>query len=121
MKSKSGVLLDRAVLAMVAAIEIYNKLGFPYRTESFTILAINGWELLLKAKWLTMHKNKVENLYVRERRTNSDGQKSKKLYIKRTRWQTPFTISLSYLVKKLVERKIPPSTHIAKPRGAHGV
>ena len=106
MKSKSGVLLDRAVLAMVAAIEIHNKPGFPYRTESFAILAINGWELLLKAKWLTIHNNKIESLYERELRTNTRDQKSKKRYIKRTRWQTPRTLSLGYLVKKLVERKI---------------
>ena len=55
MKSLSKELLDRTVLAMVAAIEIYNKPGFPYRNESFTILAINGWELLLKAKWLDLY------------------------------------------------------------------
>ena len=48
---------------MVAAIEIYNKPGFPYRNESFTILAINGWELLLKAKWLDLHGNKKRSLY----------------------------------------------------------
>jgi hypothetical protein len=50
MRSRSKELLERAISAMVGAIEIYNKPGFPYRTESFTILAINGWELLLKAK-----------------------------------------------------------------------
>ena len=45
MKSLSKELLDRSVLAMVAAIEIYNKPGISYRNESFTILAINAWEL----------------------------------------------------------------------------
>ncbi len=37
MKSRSKELLDRAIAAMVAAIEIYNKPGFPYRTESLKV------------------------------------------------------------------------------------
>jgi len=78
MKSRSKELLDRAISAMVAAIEIYNKPGFPYRTESFAILAINGWELLLKAKWLADHRNQASSLYVHETRDNVDGKKSKK-------------------------------------------
>ena len=50
MKSRSKELLDRAIAATVAAIEIYNKPDFPYRSETFCILTINGWELLLRAK-----------------------------------------------------------------------
>ena len=78
MKSLSKELLDRAVLAMVAAIEIYNKPGFPYRNESFTILAINGWELLLKAKWLDLHGNKKRSLYVYEDLLTPSGKVSAK-------------------------------------------
>ena len=105
MKSRSKELLDRAIAAMVAAIEIYNKPGFPYRTESFAILAINGWELLLKAKWLTDHRHRERSLYVHETRENADGKKSKKRYIKRTRSGNPFTHSMDYLAKKLVDGK----------------
>lgn len=105
MKSRSKELLDRAIGAMVAAIEIYNKPGFPYRTESFAILAINGWELLLKAKWLADNRNRASSLYVYETRENTDGTKSKKIYVKRTDAGNPFTHSLSYLAKKLVEDK----------------
>lgn len=105
MKSRSKELLDRAIAAMVAAIEIYNKPGFPYRTESFAILAINGWELLLKANWLTDNRNRASSLYVYETRENADGSKSKKKYVKRTDAGNPFTHSLSYLAKKLVEDK----------------
>jgi hypothetical protein len=90
---------------MVAAIEIYNKPGFPYRTESFAILAINGWELLFKAKWLADNRNRASSLYVYETRKNADGSKSKKKYVKRTDAGNPFTHSLSYLAKKLVEDK----------------
>jgi hypothetical protein len=103
MKSRSKELLDRAIAAMVAAIEIYNKPGFPYRSESFAILAINGWELLLKAKWLADNRNQPSSLYVFETRANVDGRKSKKKYVKRTDAGNPFTHSLAYLAKKLVE------------------
>ena len=73
MKARSKELLDRAVAATVAAIEIYNKPDFPYREEAFAVLAINGWELLLKAKWLVDHNNRVSTLYVMEPRTKKDG------------------------------------------------
>ena len=52
MKARKIELLDRSIAAMLSAIEIYNKPDFAYREETFAILAINGWELLLKAKWL---------------------------------------------------------------------
>jgi hypothetical protein len=39
MKSRSREMLDRAIAAMVAAIEIYNKPDFAYRGESFAIIA----------------------------------------------------------------------------------
>lgn len=105
MKARSKELLDRAVAATVAAIEIYNKPDFLYREEAFSVLAINGWELLLKAKWLADHGNKVSTLYVMEPRTKKDGTKSKKLKIKETRSGNPFTHSLDHLAKRLVETK----------------
>jgi hypothetical protein len=105
MKARSKELLDRAVAATVAAIEIYNKPDFLYREEAFAVLAINGWELLLKAKWLADHGNKVNSLYVMEARTKKDGAKSKNLQIKETPSGNPFTHSLDFLAKKLVESK----------------
>lgn len=106
MKALSRELLDRAVLAMVAAIEIYNKPGFSYRNESFAILAINAWELLLKAKWLDLNGNKKRSLYVYERRSTMSGAKGAKKYIKRTRSDAPFTHELGYLAKQLVIQNI---------------
>ncbi|MXY45434.1 MAG: DUF3644 domain-containing protein [Chloroflexi bacterium] len=103
-KSRSSELLERAKSAMVASVEIYNKPGFPYRSESFAILAINSWELLLKAKWLDIHQNQVNSLYVYENRNNKDGSKSRKRYIKRNRSGTPFTRGLDYLAKQLMNQ-----------------
>jgi hypothetical protein len=52
MRNLRKKLLDQAIAAMIAAIEVYNKPDFKYRDESFAILAINAWELLIKARWL---------------------------------------------------------------------
>ena len=105
MKSRSNELLDRAIAAMMAAVEIYNKPVFPHKAEGFTILAINGWELLLKAKWLSEHQNKERSLYVYERRQNKNGKLGKKRYVKKTRSGAPFTYGLAYLAEKLVDDK----------------
>ena len=91
---------------MVAAIEVYNKPGFPYRNESFAILAINAWELLLKAKWLELHGHKKQALYVYEFRQTKTGERSKKEYIKRTRSKAPFTHSIGFLSGQLVNRNV---------------
>ncbi len=105
MKSRCREFTDRAIAATVAAIEIYNKPDFPYRAETFCILAINGWELLLKAKWLHENNNKIRSLYVREPYQKKDGTPSKRLRIKRTHSGNPFTYSLGSLARKLVEQK----------------
>ncbi|BCX11793.1 MAG: hypothetical protein KatS3mg067_0731 [Thermosynechococcus sp.] len=100
MKARSRELLNRAIAAMVAAIDVYNKPDFRYRAESFTILALNAWELLLKAKWLAMNRNRLSSLYVRQ------GGGSKRPRYKRTRSGSPFTHSADYLAKKLTEQKV---------------
>ena len=64
MKSRARALLNKSIGAMISAIEVYNKPSFRYREETFSVLAINAWELLLKAKWLKEHGNNVKSLYV---------------------------------------------------------
>ena len=103
MKARSKELLDRAIAATIAAIEIYNKPAFHYREEAFAVLAINGWELLLKAKWLTDQGNDLAALYIREPSKGRAANKGKRPRIKRTRSGNPFTHSLDFLAKKLVE------------------
>lgn len=100
MKARSRELLDRAIAAMIAAIDVYNKPDFRYRAESFTILALNAWELLLKAKWLAIYKNRLRSLYVPENKG------SKRPHYKRTRSGSPYTHNVDYLAKKLTEQKI---------------
>jgi hypothetical protein len=99
-KARSKELLDQATVAMLAAIEIYNKPQFAYRAQSFAILALNGWELLLKAKWLTVNKNRLSSLYVRQ----GGGQKRKRF--KKTRSGNPMTQSVDYLADRMREKKL---------------
>lgn len=51
--ARSQRFLQKAEAALVAAIEIYNKPDFRHREECFAILALNAWELLLKARLLS--------------------------------------------------------------------
>ncbi len=59
-------LLDKSVSSMLSAIEIYNKPDFGYREETFAILAVNAWELLLKAKLLRENNYRLSSIYVME-------------------------------------------------------
>lgn len=91
---------------MISAIEIYNKPDFKYREETFAILAINSWELLLKAKWLKENDNKIRSLYVEEKVRKKNGELGKKLAIKVTSCGNPFTHSLDFLAIRLEEKKV---------------
>jgi hypothetical protein len=57
-------LLGNSVSAMLAAIEIYNKPQFTYRSECFVILLLNSWELAFKA---ILSKNKIRIFKPKER------------------------------------------------------
>jgi hypothetical protein len=58
-RGRTKELIDKSVAACVSAIEVYNKPDFKYREESFAILMVNAWELLLKAKLLLDNKNSL--------------------------------------------------------------
>jgi Protein of unknown function (DUF3644)/EC042_2821-lke REase len=104
-KARWRELLDRAIDATVAAIEIYNKPNFRYREETFAILAVNGWELLFKARWLALHKNQAHSLYVSEKETTLKGTPRKRLKIKKTRSGNPYTHGIDWLADKLIQQK----------------
>ena len=79
---------------MLAAIEVYNKPSFSYREESFAILAINAWELLLKARVLQLAGNKVSSILKYERRKKADGTLSEKKYRVKTRSGAHLSVGL---------------------------
>jgi len=93
-KSRSKSLLDKSIAAMISAIEIYNKPDFSYREETFSVLAINSWELLLKARILQLSRNRLSSILVFERRKNQDGTISIKQYKKLNRAGNPTSVSL---------------------------
>lgn len=64
MLSRSRRLLNKSIAAMISAIEVYNKPDYKYREETFAILSLNAWELLLKAFILSQTENDVRRLYV---------------------------------------------------------
>jgi hypothetical protein len=101
MLARSRQLVDKAKSALVSAIEVYNKPDFAYREETFSILALNAWELLLKAKIVADADNDPRSVYVREKRRTKSGEWSKKKYFKRNRAGNPHTIGLSELVATL--------------------
>ena len=105
MKSRVNILVDKSIAATLSAVEIYNKPDFQYRAETFCILAINGWELLLKAKWVKENNNKIDSIYKKRRKTNKDGSKSKRMTIDVTDSGNPRTHSLNYIAGKLIEIK----------------
>ena len=93
--STSQELSRKSVSAAVSAIEIYNKPDFSYREEAFSLLMLNAWELLLKAKWLVDRDEDMATLYVID--ANGD--------IKAGRSGNPITHGIHFLAAKLVEDK----------------
>lgn len=87
-------MLEKSVSAMLSAIEIYNKPNFKYREETFSILCINSWELLFKAKVLNLANNKLASLYIVEYRTLKDGTKSSFPRAKKNRAGNPMSVGL---------------------------
>lgn len=87
-------LLDKAVAAISSAVELYNKPGFKYRDESFALLALNAWELLLKARVVQVNGGKQRAIFVYERRKTKTGAISTKEYLKRGRSGNALTIGI---------------------------
>ena len=93
--SRSGRLFSKAESALIAAIEIYNKPDFKYREETFAILMLNAWELLLKSRLLSENGNRLRCLHVYEARKRDDGSRTSKQYRKLNRTGNPHTIGLA--------------------------
>lgn len=96
-------MLEKSISAMLSAIEIYNKPDFKYREETFSVLCINSWELLLKAKVLNLSSNKLSSLYVKERKTLKSGKKAQRLTPKKNRSGNPMSVSLQQAYKIITE------------------
>lgn len=103
-------LLDKSIDSMLSAIEIYNKPNFNYREETFAVLAVNAWELLLKAYILRENRYNMRALYILEPITKKDGSASqKKKKPKLNRCGNPMSISIFECIKILDEKKVLPT------------
>lgn len=91
---------------MITAIEAYNRPDHKYREETFSILALNSWELLFKAKILAETRNDLRALYVYESRQLRGGGKSKRKFIRRNRAGNPMTIGLRKTLDKIVNERL---------------
>lgn len=87
-------LVAKSRAACLSAVETYNRASALYREESFAILMINAWELLLKARILRENGGKASALHEFRPRKKKDGSSSKLKEVKRTRSGAPMTIGL---------------------------
>lgn len=101
-KARCQHLLEKSVHAALSAIEIYNKPDFKYREESFSILMVNTWELLLKARILQLNKNKLESIYIVDpNKKRKDGTPYKKPKYRTSRSGNFLTIDVTNAMKQL--------------------
>ena len=99
--ARHKVLLEKSIQAAIAAIEVYNKPDFKYREETFSILMINAWELLLKAKILKANRGKRNSIYVPIKTKTASGKKIQRFYPKRNRSGNPMTLDVFSALKKV--------------------
>ncbi|WP_165041348.1 DUF3644 domain-containing protein [Dysgonomonas sp. ZJ709] len=100
-------LLDKSIASILSAIEIYNKPNFGYREESFAILAVNAWELLLKAYLLRLNNYKMNAVYVLEPVLKKNGQPSStRKQPKLNRCNNPKSISIFETIARLKEKLV---------------
>src|ERR1039458_10376624 len=99
--SLSSKLVMKSRAAMTSAIEVYNRPSFSYREETFAILALNAWELLLKAKILRDAGNKPQAIWVYQTVTLKGGKQSKRPRPVLNRARNKATISIAECLKRL--------------------
>lgn len=87
-------LVAKSRAAALSAVETYNRASAMYREETFAILMINAWELLLKARIMRENGGKASALHEFKPRKKKDGSASKLKEVKRTRSGAPMTIGL---------------------------
>lgn len=100
MKSNVESLIEKSIACAVSAIEIYNKPDFKYREETFSILMINSWELVLKAKLIKDANNNIKAIYIKENIPKKAGGKSKRWKYKLNKKGYNLTIGIEKLLEK---------------------
>ena len=102
MRSRSAILFDKSTAAMLVAVQAYNQPSSSYREETFAVLAVNSWELLLKARILQLSNNRIGAILEFEKRRRADGTLSSKLYRKKNRSGNQLSIGLFKALDTLI-------------------
>lgn len=100
-KPRHSYFVDKAIEAAISAIEIYNKPIFRYRAETFAILMLNAWELLLKARILKENNNLLRSIEVWTQTTGKNG--APRLTPKRNRAGNTMTVGIGAAAKIVQE------------------
>lgn len=87
-------LVEKSIAACCAAIEIYNKPVSPHREETFAILVVSAWELLLKARLVREAGNRLEAIFEDASVARKDGSPSRRRRVAKNRAGNAKTISL---------------------------
>jgi hypothetical protein len=95
--SPSREIAEKSLAAALAAVEIYNKPDFRYREESFSILMTNAWELLLKARFISINEDAISSIYAESRHEKGT--------YKRNRSGNPMTHGLSYTLERIFQHR----------------
>lgn len=101
-------MVDKSMAACCAAIEIYNKPVSPHREETFAILVVSAWELLMKARLLKDAGNRMQEIYETVAIKKKDGTAGKRRAVKTNRSGNAMTISLGTALHRTGELKIKP-------------
>ncbi len=102
-KSKHSLLLEKSIQAVLSAIELYNKPIFSYREESFSILMVNAWELLLKAKKLKDNNSKLTCLYIPVSKKTKAEKPRQRFNYKTTKSGNYLTLGISELIEQEIK------------------
>jgi hypothetical protein len=92
--TKYKLFVEKSVGAALSAIEIYNKPDFKYREETFAILMINAWELLLKSKIIKENNGQIRSIYILTNKKGKKGNILKTVTPELNRSKNPKTIGL---------------------------
>ena len=98
-RSTTLILVDKSREACINAIETFNRVSSNYREETFAILMINAWELLLKARVMKENGGSVKSLHVYDYKLKKDGQKSKTKVRKLSKHGSYLTIGIDKAAK----------------------
>jgi hypothetical protein len=67
-RPRHKIFIEKSKEAVQAAIGLYNHPKNVYREEGFSMLMLNGWELLLKAQVLKHNNEDLKSIYIEDKR-----------------------------------------------------